>query len=243
MSASATRFLIVNADDFGLSDGVNRGIIEAHERGIVTSTSLMVRWPGAKDAASYINKHPELSTGLHVDLGEWAYREGDWVALYEVVPLSETQAVRREIEQQIADFRALTGLEPTHLDTHQHVHQREPTRELLIDFGRRLDVPVRHFVPAIRYCGGFYGQTGEGEPLPDAITIENLLVLLDALEPGYTELACHPGYALELDTMYRTERQAELHVLCDPRTRAALGQRGIVLCGFRDVPRAARRIA
>jgi len=176
---------------------------------------------------------------LHVDLGEWAYRDGDWVALYEVVPLSDEQPVEKEIERQIRAFEELTGSTPTHLDTHQHVHQREPARALLIEFGRRLGVPVRHFAPAIRYCGGFYGQTGEGDPLPDAITIENLLGLLDALQPGYTELACHPGYALDLDTMYRAERLTELRVLCDARTRAALAQRQIVLCGFRDVPSSA----
>ena len=44
---AGTRHLIVNADDFGQSAGINRGIIEAHEHGIVTSTSLMVRWPAA----------------------------------------------------------------------------------------------------------------------------------------------------------------------------------------------------
>lgn len=54
MSTSAqSRFLIVNADDFGQSPGVNRGIIEAHEHGIVTSASLMVRWPAATEAAAY----------------------------------------------------------------------------------------------------------------------------------------------------------------------------------------------
>src|SRR3712207_8784245 len=54
--------------DFGLTDGVNRGIIEAHERGIVTSASLMVRYPAAKDAADYARSNPALSVGLHVDL-------------------------------------------------------------------------------------------------------------------------------------------------------------------------------
>ena len=68
------RFLIVNADDFGLSAGVNQGIIEAHERGVVTSASLMVRWPAAVAAAAYARSHPQLAVGLHVDLGEWAYR-------------------------------------------------------------------------------------------------------------------------------------------------------------------------
>src|SRR5436190_23980393 len=64
------RAVIVNADDFGQSAGINRGIIEAHERGIVTSASLMVRWPAAPAAAAYACAHRGLSVGLHVDLGE-----------------------------------------------------------------------------------------------------------------------------------------------------------------------------
>ena len=60
--------LIVNADDFGRSRGVNRGIVETHERGIVTSTSLMVFRPGAREAATYARAHPGLSTGLHIEL-------------------------------------------------------------------------------------------------------------------------------------------------------------------------------
>ena len=57
------RFLIVNADDFGLSEGVNRGIIEAHERGIVTSASLMVLKPSAVSAAAYSREHLRLRRG------------------------------------------------------------------------------------------------------------------------------------------------------------------------------------
>src|SRR5215470_9116375 len=65
----AARYLIVNADDFGMCKGVNRGIIEAHARGIVTSTSLMVTRPvAAEDAAQRAREHPSLDLGLHVDL-------------------------------------------------------------------------------------------------------------------------------------------------------------------------------
>src|SRR5712692_6069973 len=74
-----TRYLIVNADDFGQSPGVNRGIVEAHDRGIVTSASLMVRWPAAAQAAVYSRKHPELGLGIHFDFGEWACRRGSWL--------------------------------------------------------------------------------------------------------------------------------------------------------------------
>ena len=69
-SMVSTRYLIVNADDFGQSHGVNRGIMQAHRRGIVTSASLMVRWLAASEAAAYAREHPSLSLGLHVDLGE-----------------------------------------------------------------------------------------------------------------------------------------------------------------------------
>src|SRR5262245_64423892 len=113
------RSLIVNADDFGLSAGVNRGIIEAHERGIVTSASLMVRGSAAAAAAAYARAHPALSVGLHLDLGEWAWRDGGWVSVYEVVRADDARAVVAEAARQLAAFRRLVGLSPTHLDSHQ----------------------------------------------------------------------------------------------------------------------------
>src|SRR5437764_15380237 len=79
------RSLIVNADDFGLSEGVNRGILRAFDDGIVTSASLMVRQPAAASAAGEAALRPELSVGLHLDLGEWVFRNGSWETVYEVV--------------------------------------------------------------------------------------------------------------------------------------------------------------
>src|ERR1700688_857547 len=124
--------LIVNADDFGQSAGTNRGIIEAHEHGIVTSASLMVRWPGAAQAATYAQAHPELSVGLHLDLGEWAYRNGEWVPLYQLVDENDAAAVAREVEAQLATFRRLMGQDPTHFDSHQHSHRQEPARSVVL---------------------------------------------------------------------------------------------------------------
>jgi predicted glycoside hydrolase/deacetylase ChbG (UPF0249 family) len=65
------RCLIVNVDDFGDSRSVNRGKVEAHKQGIVTSASLMVDRPGAPDAAEYARQRPELGLGLHVELLRW----------------------------------------------------------------------------------------------------------------------------------------------------------------------------
>jgi chitin disaccharide deacetylase len=229
-----TRSLIVNADDFGLSLGVTDGILEAHTRGIVTSTSLMVRSRWAADAVGRGRRHPALSVGLHLDLGEWAYRDETWVPLYEVAPLDDAEAVTAEVRRQVESFLSLVGRKPTHLDSHQHVHSREPVRSVVSDLADDLGVPLRHVAPGVRYCGRFYGQMTDGSPLPGSITTDALIEILSALEPGTTELACHPGYAADLDTMYRDERAAEVAVLCDPRVRAAIDAGGIELRSFID---------
>ena len=229
---AAQRFLIVNADDFGQSPGVNRGIVTAHERGIVTSASLMVRWPAAVEAAAYAVEHPLLSVGLHFDLGEWAYRDGSWVPVYQVAPTECSAAVAEELSEQLAAFHRLMGRAPTHLDSHQHVHRDEPVRSLLLETAKNLGVPLRHFSPQVRYCGDFYGQAKGNEPFPEGISLEGLMQTLQRLPPGITELGCHPGDGQDLDSMYRTERAVEVMVLCAPRIREFLAAEGIQLRSF-----------
>jgi predicted glycoside hydrolase/deacetylase ChbG (UPF0249 family) len=229
------KYLIVNADDFGQSPGVNRGIIEAHERGIVTSASLMVRWPAAAEAAAYSRFQPKLSVGLHMDLGEWRYSGGAWVPLYEVAPVNDVEAVRREVAAQLAAFRRLTERDPSHLDSHQHVHQREPVHSIMAEVAQKLGVSLRQSSPEVNYCGDFYGQTAEGFPIPDRITVDGLTRILARMPTGCTELGCHPGFATDLDTMYRDERAQEVKVLCDPRVREAIGAMDVELCSFESV--------
>jgi predicted glycoside hydrolase/deacetylase ChbG (UPF0249 family) len=228
----SVRALIVNADDLGLSAGVNRGIAHAHEHGIVTSASLMVRAPHATDAAAYARAHPELSVGLHVDLGEWHYTGEAWIAAYEVVPAGDTDATAAEVAAQLARFEALMGRPPTHLDGHQHVQREEPARTVVLAHGRRLGVPVRDLSPAIRYEGGFYGQDDRGEPWPEGIAPEALRALLRALPPGTTELGCHPGLEDDSGSSYARERTVETATLCDPRMRATAREEGIELRSF-----------
>lgn len=232
---SGARYLIVNADDFGQSAGVNQGVMLAHERGILTSASLMVRWPAAAEAAEYGRRRTTLSLGLHLDLGEWVYQEGEWVLLYKVVSLRDPAAVREEVHRQLDDFRRLTGREPTHLDSHQHVHREKPVRAVAEEMARQIGVPLRGCSPAVRYRGDFYGQTAEGATLPEAISIEAMIRILDTLKEGVTELSCHPAATPDLDTMYRDERVQELRVLCDTGILTELAARGIRLLSFGEL--------
>jgi predicted glycoside hydrolase/deacetylase ChbG (UPF0249 family) len=235
-TAGDYRAVIVNADDFGLSAGVNQGITTAFERGILTSASLMVRADAAAEAAAYARLHSMLGVGLHVDLGEWRHVGGyDWRAVYEVVRLDDEEAVAREVDRQLDRFRELLGREPTHLDSHQHVHLKEPVRSVLRRLAVRLGVPLRHFSGVVRYCGEFYGQWNDGRQYLEAISADGLIRTILGLSPGITELACHPGDDPGLDSDYREERSLELAALCDPRVREALVGARIELRTFEGV--------
>lgn len=226
--------LIVNADDFGLSDGVNEGIAETHEHGIVTSASLMVLQPAAEAAAAYARAHPALGVGLHVDLGEWRLVDNQWQPLYERVLPSDAAAVEAEVLRQLERFRALLGRDPDHFDSHQHVHQREPLRTLLQTMARKLDLPLRG-AGRMQFCGDFYGQTVTGEPLPGHITVPALLGLFDRLPQGAVELACHPGHIADdalAGTAYRLARNTEVATLCDRRVRERLRRGDIALSSY-----------
>jgi chitin disaccharide deacetylase len=224
----------VNADDFGQSPGVNRGIIDAHERGIVSSASLMVRWPAATEAASYARSHPALGVGLHIDFHEWTYERGRWRPLYEVVSLEALDAVQAETMRQLETFRRLVGRDPTHLDSHQHTHLTKALRPFFIELAGKLGVPLRRCTPDVRYCGDFYGQDGQGRSYSELISPTALIRVLARLRPGFTELGCHPGYPVGLRSMYRRERAREVKALCDPKVRDAVVRYGIALCSFED---------
>jgi len=233
---AGVRSLIVNADDFGRSGEINSGVIKAREHGILTSASLMVRWPAANEAAAYARDKSTLSLGLHVDLGEWAFGDGEWFPVYEVIPVEQPSAVAAEVRSQLESFRDLTGRDPTHLDSHQHVHVSDPVvTQVLRKLARELAVPLRSESPSVEYRGDFYGQTPTGDALHDAISVDRLIAILAELRPGVTELGCHPGEGDHVDTTYAGERDLELAALCDPRVRRAIESEGIVLCSFADV--------
>lgn len=226
------RFLVVNADDLGLSEAVNAGIAAAHERGIVTSASLMVRQPAAPAAAGCADAHPALGVGLHIDLGQWDCRDGEWTEAYRRCPPDDEAAVEAECRAQLDRFRRLLGRDPTHLDSHQHTHMSGPAAAVAARLAAELGVTLRAR-GSVRYEGGFYGQTGKGEPWPDSIGVENLIRILTSVPPGWTELACHPGLGVRgAESSYGRERERELEALCDPRVRGTIEAEGIQLRSF-----------
>lgn len=192
------RFLIVNADDLGMTAAVNDGIFEAHEHGIVTSASLMVLRPSAPAAAEALTVHPSLAVGLHLEAGE------DGLL-------------------QLERFRELVRRDPTHLDSHKHVHETDPEAGALAEaMAAELGVPLRN--RGIRYERRFYGR--------DAISPEHLIRLIEELPPGWTEIGCHPAAGPVPSSSYDAERQIELATLRDPEVKNLLNVTSVQLCSF-----------
>jgi predicted glycoside hydrolase/deacetylase ChbG (UPF0249 family) len=213
------RYLIVNADDFGACSGVNRGIVEAHRRGIVTSASLMVERSGAPEAATLAAECPELGVGLHVVL------DG----------ATDPFRCHTAIEAQLECFEELLRRPPTHLDSHHDVHARPELLPAFRRVCRRHRIPLRAYSP-VRSCRRFYGQWG-GQSHPEQISVASLIRILEHdLSDGVTELSCHPGCPdPALASAYAAEREHELHTLCDVRVRHFLDQAGVTLIHFGHV--------
>ena len=228
------RYLIVNADDFGLSRSVNRGVIEAHEHGIVTSASLMVDRPAAFEAATYARARDQLDVGLHAELDAWRVARLPRKGTARSRAALERHA-SEELKRQLERFRVLVGRDPSHLDSHQHRHLQESVLPVFERSAHELGVPLRRVDARVRFNGEFYGHDGQGRPDPKAIASVTLAGLLETLDEGVTELCCHPGYPDDLDDWYRIEREKEVRALCDPAIREALTRLKIELATFRDL--------
>lgn len=234
-SRQSDRYLIVNADDFGLTAGVNRGIIEAHRNGIVTSASLMVRAKASLDAVTLARANPHLGLGLHLDMGEWVLREGQWIARYEYANRGDANAAAAEVVAQVARFVELTGRLPDHIDSHQHVHLSWPElSEVVLSVADRLGIGLRGRRPQVAYRG-MYGQDRDGNSVHSHIGPHTYVATIRSLGAGITEIGCHPGYAEGLESDYRMERAIELVTLCDARVRAAVVESAVRLISWRDI--------
>jgi predicted glycoside hydrolase/deacetylase ChbG (UPF0249 family) len=223
-----TKYLIINADDFGASEGINRGILECHTRGVVTSSSLMVTGRCAREAAAMSRQHTGLAIGLHWDVLGEDEREFDF---------SNVQAVRAEFQRQLDEFYRLLERPPTHVDSHRHVHRHPALMPVFSELVAPLGVPLRGD-GRVGFVGGFYAQWEwrvtnleyVGVPF-----VENLL--RQEVPAGWTELSCHPGYVTpDFSSVYLAEREEEVRTLTDPRILRTIHDLDIHLMSYADVP-------
>jgi chitin disaccharide deacetylase len=220
------KYLIVNADDFGASSGVNRGILECHARGVVTSASLMVTGRAVREAVSMSRDYPELAIGLHWDVWGEDEREFD---------IDDLQAVHDEFRRQLDEFYHLLERMPTHVDSHRHAHREGRLMPLFRKLVEPLCVPLRND-GRVRFVGGFYAQWQWMVTNLDYVSVPYLQRMLrEEVGEGWTEFSCHPGYASsDYAAVYYAEREAEVRTLTDPRIRQTTEELGIRLASYAD---------
>jgi chitin disaccharide deacetylase len=228
------KFLIINADDFGYGDGVNRAIAELHDRGAVTSASLMVNTPGTMAAVDLAVARPRLSLGLHVNFTNEATLP---------VEFDDPQVSRRELHRQFDRFVALTGRLPTHLDSQHHVHRHPGSRANFLELAETHGLPLRDRKP-VTFKGGFYAQWQHGVSDPTKVSFEALARIVSTeLTDGIYELAVHPGYYDEAaEYVYHRDREWELVTLSDPRLRGLLADLDVRLISYHELGHAVAQL-
>ena len=250
-----TMKIIFNADDFGHSKGVNLGIIEAFQNGLVRSTTMMTGMPGFEHAAGLAKQNPGLKIGVHLTLSAGksiggAYKtitggDGRFFLLKELekraahreLDLSEVEA---EYEAQIQKVLA-AGIEPDHFDSHHHIHNLPGIVDVFLRLAKKYSARVRIYNKALlngEYAGvkttsdftdTFYGETTAEEDIKE---------LADRYNSDSLEIMCHPAYldhALLETSSYNIERVFELNTLTSPAIKAFLLEQGHELCSFSDI--------
>lgn len=226
MAAGPTaRRLVVNADDLGYDPEIDRGILEAHARGLVTSATAMVETPFA--AAALAAAPATLGVGLHLV----------------VDPSAGEAEARAALLRQLGTFEALRGAAPTHLDSHKHAHARPGVLAAVAAVAAARGLPVRAMDEALRAALRGRGVRTTDAFLGDASlrpgwTEATLLAALAALPVGVTELMAHPGYRPAVArTSFGVEREEELRALTAPACRRAVEAGGIELRSFASLAR------
>jgi len=153
------RSLVVNADDLGLTPGVNTGICDAHDRGILTSASLFAHAPATADAVRRVWARPSLGVGVHLTLVDGTpmlpphrvpslvEADGRFRASWKPFIVAclrgrvALEEVERELTAQIDRIRT-DGIRLTHLDAHKHVHAFPPIFAIVARLAERFAIPV-----------------------------------------------------------------------------------------------------
>lgn len=153
------RQVIINADDFGLCDGVNKAVAQAHTDGVLTSATIMANMPAANEAVKIARQLPTLGIGVHLNLTEGRPLSKDTcidrlldadgqfacspakLSLFSLAGHKIREAIRAELAAQI-QWVIDNGLKPTHLDSHKHIHTFPQLFSIVCQLAGRFQIPA-----------------------------------------------------------------------------------------------------
>jgi chitin disaccharide deacetylase len=264
------RFLIVNADDFGLCAEITTGIIKAHTEGIVTAVSVVANGRYFKEGMALL-KNTGLDAGVHLTLvGEekplsgpidgLVDEEGYFLASYRetaariVSGRFDGAALEKELFGQVGLIRDY-GINPTHLDSHQHLHLLPSVRKITCEIAKKFnikwirlpssgsaglqDMGVNLLSRALRsgakqqklrFTDHFLGFQERGK-----MNEEKLSLILQRLKPGLAEMMVHPGYDASGKYDWDYHWEDEIKALTSEKIKKIIKEQGITLTTFKEM--------
>lgn len=222
--------IIINADDFGFSRGVNYGIVDSHLKGIVTSATMMMNATATKHAITLAKETPSLKVGVHLvltwgrpllhDVPTLVDESGNFKKqpfVYGDPESISLDDLEREWTAQIEKCLN-AGLAPSHLDSHHHMHGIKEFYPVIKKLSEKYKLPVRnggtHFtdIPTLTdvFLDDFYGE---------GITENYFEKLGERVKPGTSiEVMTHPAYideTLMQESSYNMQRIKETRILME----------------------------
>lgn len=232
--------LIVNADDFGMTSGVSRAIVEAHQKGIVTSTTILANCDDKvlEEAVELSKQNPNLGIGAHLvltmrapilkDQPDLIDNMGNFRFNYDDMDEIDPELVYLEWKAQLD--RLSQHFKLTHIDSHHHVHMHKTLQPIARRLSKEYKLPLRsekdNFPFGIKVALDFYKENA---------TIDYLKNVMSE-EKGLLEIMVHPGYAddtfLQEISSYSNERQNELDILCSDEIKEFIELEDIELVNY-----------
>lgn len=237
--------LIVNADDFGYSEGVNHGIISAHKNGIVTSCTVMANMPGFEHGMELIKENPTLRCGVHMTLTCYKPILKDHKTIVDengnfFRSLSEDLLKNIDLEEVYREFKAQIErvrerVEITHLDSHHHVHGTEFLKPVIERISKEYKLPIRSALKMTPIEGVDYAECLETFYMGN-VKEEYFEEHLEEIKSHeVADLMCHPAFVdafLLESSSYNTQRAKEHKVLTSKKVKEFLKNNNIELVNY-----------
>lgn len=245
--------LIINADDFGYSTGVNYGIIHAYQRGILSSTTMMANMPGFDEGVKLAEENPNLGIGIHLaltcgsslrsDVPSLVEDNGEFhnLSFYEKDFVIDTDELYKEWKEQIEKIIS-SGIEPTHIDSHHHVNTIEPMTEVFIRLANEYNLPVRNNfkvpddIKTTQRFNTTFDLISLVKELWKPMELRNIIQECKVFET--VEAMCHPGYVdntLLNNSSLRNSRAITVSELQRSDYAETLEENGIQLGTYADL--------
>lgn len=250
--------LVIVADDYGLCESVNQGIIEAHQNGIVTELSLMLGSPGTDQALDLVKEHNVMNLGIHMLLKNWRdtgalVHRPDYKKLFAELSAGN---IAELVARELAEFEQVVGRKPSHITSQYGIIGHPKALSAVVAYAKANHVPLR--LPHIGIFTNDPDQLDQGIRLLQENHIvttdyffahvfkDNLVTVKADFEADLStvhgnetaEICLHPGRVdnnLRKLTSLVDERERDRQLALDPDFKLWIGQRGIKIVGYQEI--------